>query len=570
MTPLLGLALTGLVTVGLFVLLRRMERWLHQHMFKVGWLVTHNFQTTTILYYTFFLPGIVVHEVIYWLAAGVLNVRADRAIQWPEVQEIGELKLNFVKLAPRADIYRKAIISAIPLLAGLLILWHAAHNVFNVDAALETMSTGELVDVSAGFAQLTTAVDFWLWFYLVFTIGNTMFPANPGDLTGWRNILGVVGVLIVIAIIFIPNSALLENVIEPGYAFLNEVQIILLLIMGVNLFMVLLLGLIEYIIEHATGHSVTFRAGKMITMTRAEAQAAREEERERERRRQERQRQRRVTAPITSIYALELPVPDVPGKEPVTQPEIGPVIIAGGEVQEVAPPLTGQEEREERREPVFNPGNRPAEPVQTPPPVAENDDEDLVEEAVSIARRESISRPPAQPDEVDDQSIDEPESDTAFTPTTIQRPSLRRPVVAPVDDEEESVEEDNDDHEERSTFVRPSITPAPSFSRSRPSLSEQPEEDDLDEDDTDENDERRSAFVRPSITPTPSFSRSRPSLSEDPDDEDDTDESNDQHLHDEDDLKTLTDTEKRRTPLSICTTFYHAGTLVLALTTFSL
>ena len=34
--------------------------------------------------------------------AGIMNVRADRSIQWPEKQEIGDLKLNFIRLAPKA------------------------------------------------------------------------------------------------------------------------------------------------------------------------------------------------------------------------------------------------------------------------------------------------------------------------------------------------------------------------------------------------------------------------------------------------------------------------------------
>ncbi len=79
--------------------MRRLERWLHQHIFKVGWLLTKNLQTTTILYYTFFLPGVVLHEFIYWLFAGFINVRAERAIAWPEAQAIAELRLNFIRLA---------------------------------------------------------------------------------------------------------------------------------------------------------------------------------------------------------------------------------------------------------------------------------------------------------------------------------------------------------------------------------------------------------------------------------------------------------------------------------------
>ena len=74
----------------MLVLFRQIERWLHQHIFKVGWLLTNNFQTTTVLYYILFLPGILLHECSLWLAAGILNVRAERAIEFPAEQEIGE------------------------------------------------------------------------------------------------------------------------------------------------------------------------------------------------------------------------------------------------------------------------------------------------------------------------------------------------------------------------------------------------------------------------------------------------------------------------------------------------
>ena len=117
-------------------MLRRLETWLHQHLFKVGWLTTKNFQTTTILYYTFFLPGVVLHEFTYWLAAGLLNVRAERAIQWPEAQDIGELKLNFVKLAPRSSPWRVAIITLCPLIVGILVVVLIANSIFQLPALL--------------------------------------------------------------------------------------------------------------------------------------------------------------------------------------------------------------------------------------------------------------------------------------------------------------------------------------------------------------------------------------------------------------------------------------------------
>jgi len=310
--------------VGLFILLRRIERWLHQHIFKVGWLITQSYQTTTILYYTFFLPGVILHEVIYWLAAGMLNVRAEHAIQWPEPQEVGELKLNFVQLSSRAGSHRKAIISMTPLLAGLVIIWVIANNIFQITAVIETMSGGELNAVATGFGQLTGTPDFWLWVYFIFTISNTMFPTIPKDLRGWRSILGGgVAIALVLAVIGL-GGEIFSALQSPLSNVINVLQITFLLLMGIDVLMVLALGTIEYAIERFTGRSATFRRGKMITMTREEAIEERQKERERQRRRAERARRRAAAdSGPTSIYALSLPVPGAPGDVATTEFETG-------------------------------------------------------------------------------------------------------------------------------------------------------------------------------------------------------------------------------------------------------
>jgi hypothetical protein len=183
----------------MFSLLRQMERWLHQHIFKVGWLVTKNFQTTTVLYYTFFLPGVVLHELVYWLAAGMLNVRAERAIAFPEKQEIGELKLNFIRLSKKASPLKVAAISAAPPLVGLFIVWWISINIFDISSVVAIMTSGESDAISNGLTLLVSAPDFWLWLYLAFTIGNTMMP-SPGALQGWRPVItllvAVIGALV--------------------------------------------------------------------------------------------------------------------------------------------------------------------------------------------------------------------------------------------------------------------------------------------------------------------------------------------------------------------------------------
>ena len=114
--------------LGLF---RRSERWLHQHIFKVGWLLTNNFQTTTIFYYILFLPGILLREFTRWLAASLLHLKPARAIGFPQPQEIGELRLNFIRVSAPGGSIRYALINVAPLVTGLGSLWLIATRVLS-------------------------------------------------------------------------------------------------------------------------------------------------------------------------------------------------------------------------------------------------------------------------------------------------------------------------------------------------------------------------------------------------------------------------------------------------------
>ena len=99
--------------------------------------------------------------------------------------------------------------------------------------------------------------------------------------------------------------------------FLSSLVSVLILIIGFNIFMTMILGTVESLIERVTGHSATFKNGKMITMTRAEMLEQKEREQKRAiraRRRQEKQ----MSGPPT-IYHFPLSIPGPPGDEPVTQ-----------------------------------------------------------------------------------------------------------------------------------------------------------------------------------------------------------------------------------------------------------
>jgi len=218
---------------------------LHQHIFKVGWLVTHSFQTTTILYYTFFLPGVFIHELSYWLAAGILNVHAKSSIQWPEAQEIAELDLSFVELERNTNPLKLALITLAPIFTGLIVVWTIGNNILDFSSFCTTISSGELDDISLAVRNLTNTTDFWLWIYLLFVISNTMIP-KLANLKGLQGVLIAVavaaGVLIVIGV---GEPVVLGTLNGPVADALNILSGVFVVMIFIDIMFVVGLGTIE-------------------------------------------------------------------------------------------------------------------------------------------------------------------------------------------------------------------------------------------------------------------------------------------------------------------------------------
>ena len=294
---------------------------MHQHVFKVGWLLTHNIKTTVVFYYTAFLPGVLLHEISYWLAAGILNVRARQSVQFPQLDDIKELQLGLVKLDARAHPVKRVLIELCPLLVALGALWWIATEAIDLESALSLASSAELQKLAHAAVTLVKGADFWLWYYIAFTIANTMIPPIPARLRSWK-LYAVLVVLLVFVAAGLgsrePNLGAIGNYIHQ---LLTSLFTLLLLTTCINLIMVIALGALEAVIERVTGHNVTFEAGRMLTMTRHEARKHREAQRQAHRTRQQQQpaRAEAPPLPLTSIYDISLPIPGAPGKEPVSR-----------------------------------------------------------------------------------------------------------------------------------------------------------------------------------------------------------------------------------------------------------
>ncbi|MFN8527082.1 MAG: hypothetical protein U0670_00540 [Anaerolineae bacterium] len=291
--------------------MRSLERWLHQHIFKVGWLLTKNLQTTTILYYTFFLPGVFLHEVIVWLMAGVLNIRATGEFKFHDKQEIAELKLTFVKYdTKKIGAFRLFVINLMPLVGGIVFIWFAVTQVLQTDLLVRFFSGDSTVMLGDALNRLVRTPDFLLWMYLLFTVSATMTP-DASYLRGWRLILPPLAFILLGLIALGIVGRVLTNVLVPLMSWANLISGVFVAVIAVHLFMTAVLGAIESIIERITGDSATFEKGKLIALRRDEILKMRAEQAEKARKsaaRQQRQQQAAASGP-PSIYKIQLPIP---------------------------------------------------------------------------------------------------------------------------------------------------------------------------------------------------------------------------------------------------------------------
>jgi hypothetical protein len=326
--------------------------------------MTKNLQTTTILYYLIFLPGVAAHEFILWLVAGVMDVRAERAIAWPESQAVAELRLTFVKLNKNAGSLRTAIISISPLIFGILFIGFVANNILNVNAFIQALGDDALDNLGTALDVLTSTPDFWLWVYLIFVVGNTMWP-DVKALRGWKPILtGIVIAVVVLYLAGLGDAVIGRGLMIPVYQGLNILSGTLAVLIAIDLFFTAVLGAIESLIERVTGDSATFQSGKLVAMRREEVLRMRQQQREREVKHAAAAKAQRAAGP-PSIYNFPFPIPGAPGKEPepivvtkeapVTLPagdtgRAGPALITGTAVAKTEPPPVPKLEEEKKEE----------------------------------------------------------------------------------------------------------------------------------------------------------------------------------------------------------------------------
>lgn len=238
----------------MLVPLTYLQRLLHREIQAVLLILTRDARLTIGIFQIIFLPGVFLHEAGHFFMAKILRVRTGRFSVIPRSLPDGRLQLGFVETA-KSDILRDSLIGAAPLIFGTLFVAFAAINKLDLRVLWDTLRNGQFNLFWMGIGILPRTQDFYLWFYLVFTVSSTMTPSES-DRHAWLELVVSVGILFAIALLIGAGPWMLDNVAPLLSNFLSSVAVIFALSSMVHIVLVLPTALVHKLLARVTGMDV--------------------------------------------------------------------------------------------------------------------------------------------------------------------------------------------------------------------------------------------------------------------------------------------------------------------------
>jgi hypothetical protein len=241
-----ALATSLLWLLASLVLFLVVQRWLHQEIQLLFYVLTHRLNLALTLFALLFLPGVLLHEASHFVVAKLLGVRTHRFSLIPQVTVNARLRLGYVETA-QADVLRDTLIGAAPLLVGGAVVAALGIHQLGIGPLFDLAATGNWDQVWTSLAALPNLPDFWLWFYLAFTISSMMLP-SPSDRQAWLPVALVVVFLTGLALLAGAGEWMTQN-LAPG---VESVIHSLATVFGISLVLHLALGLPVAVLRIAT------------------------------------------------------------------------------------------------------------------------------------------------------------------------------------------------------------------------------------------------------------------------------------------------------------------------------
>jgi len=231
-----------------------LQRILHREIQAFVLILSRNPGVTQVIFALIFFPGVFLHESSHFIMAKLLGVETGKFSLIPHQQPDGKLRLGYVETASGGFI-RDALIGVAPLVTGSLFVAYASIYQMNL---LPLWNLMRIADWS-GFWGLLIAVpkspDFWLWFYLVFTISSTMMP-SASDRHAWLPLGLLVMGLVGVAILAGAGTWMLDNLAPPFNQFLQALSMIFGLSGLLHVVLILPFLLLHTLLSKLTGVDV--------------------------------------------------------------------------------------------------------------------------------------------------------------------------------------------------------------------------------------------------------------------------------------------------------------------------
>jgi hypothetical protein len=231
-----------------------LQHLLHREIQAVFLILTQKPGVTQVLFALIFFPGVFLHESSHYLSAKILGVPTGKFSLIPHAQANGKLRLGYVETASGGFV-RDALIGAAPLVAGSLFVAYAAIYQMHILPLWNLLRSADWGSFWVMLVTVPRSPDFWLWFYLTFTISGTMMPSQS-DRHAWLPLgLLVVG-LVAVAILAGAGTWMLANLAPPFNRFLQALAMIFGLSGVLHILLILPLLILHRILTGLTGVDV--------------------------------------------------------------------------------------------------------------------------------------------------------------------------------------------------------------------------------------------------------------------------------------------------------------------------
>lgn len=211
----------------LFLLVRFVHREIQVNLL----LIVRHPELVKVIFSLLFVPGVILHELSHYLVAQLLGVRTGRFSLIPQSMPDGRLQLGYVETA-QTDVLRDSLIGFAPLIFGGIFVGYSGTFRLGLDDLWLSLNSGSMIIIVNALRQVYAQPDFWLWFYLTFTVSSTMLP-SASDRRAWIPLALAVLVLLALALIvgfgewLVINAAPVLNQVLRAQAVVFAISILL-------------------------------------------------------------------------------------------------------------------------------------------------------------------------------------------------------------------------------------------------------------------------------------------------------------------------------------------------------